>query len=105
MVPSLQNSAIDALARACNSNKRIPTEEVRSIWEKTLPSSPLRRFVLDHAVYKMKYVNWLRKEANWPREALLELVQGLFDREVTKGFNLPEQERCHYHIHKNGEKC
>jgi hypothetical protein len=105
MIPSLQNSAMDALVEKYKVNKVTPASQIRNIWEKTLPSSPLRKFILDRAVYKINLAKRKLDKDKWTQEALLDLVMAYANREDVEKWHLPVQGKCHYHIHKEGEEC
>ncbi|KEQ74392.1 hypothetical protein M436DRAFT_80821 [Aureobasidium namibiae CBS 147.97] len=105
LVPSLQNSAMDSLIKKIEVDHSVPTHQIKKIWEKTLPSSPLRRYLLEHTAYRLSASSFQMFENHWTREALVELVKTFFDKEDTKKYVFPAREKCYYHIHKEGEKC
>lgn len=105
IIPFLQNSTMDALIKKNNTERRVPTSHVEKIWEKTLPSSPLRKFILDRTVYKMKFASFKDYEHHWTREALVDLIEAYTLKEDTEVLDLPVRDKCYYHIHKEGEEC
>lgn len=105
MVPTLQNIIMDAILEKNRLERAVPTVQISLIWEKTLPSSPLRRFILDQVVYMMKASKLRLYEQRWTREALFDLVEAYANKKVTKKYTLPLQGKCHYHVHKEGEEC
>lgn len=105
LVPSLQNSAMDSLGKRVEAEHLIPTSQIENFWEKTLPSSPLRKYILERTAYKMNASCFQMYENKWTREALVDLVKTLFDKEDTRKYVFPPREKCYYHIHKEGEKC
>jgi hypothetical protein len=105
LVLSLQNAIMDALVKKRKINHVVPTRHVSKVWEKTMPSSPLRRYFLDGAVYRLGVAGIRDHEDRWTREALLDLVEAFDNKEVVKKNKLPARAECYYHIHHDGEEC
>jgi hypothetical protein len=105
IIPSLQNSAMDAIMkRACVRNTT-PTSQVNNIWEHTTPSSPLRKYILERVIYKLRVDDFLAKEHWWTRDALLDLVVAYANKEIVNSSEAPLRGKCYFHVHKNGEEC
>jgi len=102
VVPSLQNVIMNALAEKSAKENSVPTAEIKDIWAKTLRSSPLRKWVLDEVVSTMKVAEFRVLKNQWPREALFDLLEVYEGFKKSKG---PKRGKCHFHIHKEGEKC
>lgn len=106
MIPSLQNSAMDAFKQKAESEHTIPTSQISRVWEKTLSSSPIRRYVLERTVDKLSVADFRKYESHWSREALLELVETYVNnKEDNKKRGRPARGKCYCHIHKEGEEC
>jgi hypothetical protein len=105
MIPCLQNSAMDALILKINCEKTIPTNRINEIWGKTLPSSPLRKYILERVAYKLDVTTFLASEHQWTREALLDLVATHINKDVTTRFTFPARAKCYFHVHQDGQKC
>lgn len=105
MVPSLQNAVLNALIKKSEITRMIPTDEINTIWENTLPASPLRRWILDDVAYTLDIAKLRVHEHRWPREALFDLLEVYANKEGARKFKRPKRGKCHYHIHKEGENC
>ncbi|KAH0378260.1 hypothetical protein KCU92_g8812, partial [Aureobasidium melanogenum] len=112
IVPCLQNSAIDALDKKFHMTHSLPTRFNKLIWENTLPSALLRKYMLDIVVY-MADVEVILSSGNeeyWTHEALVDLAKALFNKQVVGDVDndyptMPKRDRCYYHVHAEGEKC
>ncbi|KAG9672397.1 hypothetical protein KCU99_g6937, partial [Aureobasidium melanogenum] len=119
IVPCLQNSAIDALGKRFHKSLSLPTRFNKLIWENTLPSAPLRKYMLDIVVY-MADVEVILSSGNeeyWTYEALVDLAKALFNKQAVGDVEyaeqdpdsnhpaMPKRDRCYYHVHAEGEKC
>lgn len=105
VVPTLQNAVVDLILKKRRLENAIPTSQVGQIWEKTMPSSPLRRFILDYMVYKRDLTVHKLNTDKWTYDALVDLVMAFANKKEVRKGRLPVQDICHYHIHKEGERC
>ncbi|KAG9524966.1 hypothetical protein KCV07_g1424, partial [Aureobasidium melanogenum] len=112
LMPCLQNRAMNALIQKNREAKFVPTLQLKTIYENTLPGSPLRKLVVDLVTYKvgdMDEVMQRNDDNRWPYEALVDLVKalGAKKKEYVGSFRLPEANRhkCYYHVHQDGEQC
>jgi hypothetical protein len=112
LMPCLQNKAMNALIQKNREAKFVPTPQLKTIYENTLPGSPLRKLVVDLVIYKigdMDEVMQRNDDNRWPYEALVDLVKalGAKKKEYVGSFRLPEANRhkCYYHVHQDGEQC
>ncbi|KAI4746328.1 hypothetical protein E4T50_03350 [Aureobasidium sp. EXF-12298] len=105
IIPSLQNVAMDTIINKVNSDRVIPTNQISKIWEQTLPSSALRKYILERSTYKLSAAEFLKHEDYWTREALLGLIETHFNRDVIEKLTFPARPKCYFHVHKEGEEC
>ncbi|KAI4849945.1 hypothetical protein E4T44_01687 [Aureobasidium sp. EXF-8845] len=105
MVPALQNALMDAMLEEGRAERSMPTALIAGVWEKTLPSSPLRRYMLDRTVYCMTFDTFRTCEHRYPREALVDVIGTYANKDSTKKLRFPSRGKCYYHVHKEGEKC
>lgn len=102
LIPSLQNSAMDALIMKNKTENVIPTKNVKVIYENTLSSSPLRKFILDLVTYiDIDRLMDTDNGSRWSHESLMDLARALYHKRTVK----PVRGNCYYHVHNAGEKC
>jgi hypothetical protein len=110
-MPSLQNKVMSVLIAKHKKTNVVPMVWVKLIYANTLPGSPLRRFIVDFAAYKvdMAIVTGSTSGKRWSHEALLDLLKVVAakDKKHVGMFVLPAAilDRCYYHIHADGENC
>ncbi|CAD0115154.1 unnamed protein product [Aureobasidium uvarum] len=104
LVPWIQNAAMDALEYL--SINDCPGYEVRAIWKRTMPSAPLRKFILDLVVYRCDIDAVMDSAEVWSHQALVDLTKAFAHKEVTDHEGkLPDRDKCYYHVNAEGEKC
>lgn len=111
LMPALQNRVISILMEKYENTDIVTTCLLKLVYKNTLPSSPLRRIMVDLAGYALDIVSImdLGEGKRWPHEALVDLVKILGTRieEYRDEPELPEENKCtcYYHIHAAGEDC
>ncbi|KAG9958544.1 hypothetical protein KCU61_g8214, partial [Aureobasidium melanogenum] len=119
IVPCLQNSAIDALGKRFSIKHSLPTSFTKLVWENTLPSAPLRKYMLDTVVHTadVEVILSSGHEEYWTHEALVDLAKALYNEQVVGDIEyaeqdpdsdfptMPKRDKCYYHVHAEGEKC
>lgn len=108
LVPALQNSTMNSIRKKSDMENWVPTDKVKLIWKNTLPSSPLRKFILDQVVYEVDVDDLMSpgKELLWTREALADVARAFYNKEATAGkHQKPWRGKCYYHVHNEGECC
>jgi hypothetical protein len=107
LMPSLQNRAMSILVEKVAKDNLVPTDQLKLIYSNTLPGSPLRKFIVDLAAYRIDMARIDTKY--WSYESLADLVRvmGAKTKEDFGKFSLPEANKrtCYYHIHADGENC
>lgn len=86
---------------------------IKLVWENTLRSAPLRKFMLDVQVYLTGVQESLssENEQHWPAKAVTDLVKALNTEALFGHYPpavnkvMPQRDRCYYHVHAEGERC
>lgn len=112
-IPLLQNCAADAILQYNKDENKFNTCIIRIAYQDTMQESPLRRLAIDISVFRMVHEkaasSILDKDLlhNWSKDSLADFARG-----ISKAWhlgdpprNLPEQGKCHYHVHAEGEHC
>ncbi|THX02320.1 hypothetical protein D6D13_08371 [Aureobasidium pullulans] len=112
-IPLLQNCAADAILQYTKDKNRFCTNVLKTAYDHTMEGSPLRRLAIDILVFRMVHeeaANSILREGllyTWSKESLVDFARG-----ISKAWMLglphrkfPEQGKCHYHIHAEGEHC
>ncbi|THY29893.1 hypothetical protein D6D01_03441 [Aureobasidium pullulans] len=113
LIPLLQNNVIDAMHDKNEKETNNPVLVIKMAYTKTLPGSCLRRAVIDILVHKAQidgqpgsmiappYLNW------WTTEALADALTVMASswKSGLPRFTTLKNERCHYHVHTEGEHC
>ncbi|THW11129.1 hypothetical protein D6D23_10523 [Aureobasidium pullulans] len=112
-IPLLQNCAADAIIQYNKDENRFRTSVLKTAYDHTMEGSPLRRLAIDILVFRMVHeeaANSILREDSlhcWSKESLVDFARGI-SKAWMLGLpyrNLPEQGKCHYHIHAEGEHC
>jgi len=112
-IPVLQNGAIDALIQKTLEEQIFGIEIVNIAYENTMAGSPLRRYAIDYCVFRM--VHRLGEHSifqgdnlgNWNTEAFVDFARCMSDAWERKlpMRKMPDNNKCHYHVHADGEHC
>jgi hypothetical protein len=112
-IPLLQNCTIDAMLQKEIEENRFSVCVVALAYENTMHGSPLRKFVIDLCVFRMihhLHENSVFRDSNmdsWCKEALVDFgrcMSDAWDRKLPRRV-FPENTKCHYHVHAEGEHC
>ncbi|KAG9593358.1 hypothetical protein KCU77_g6473, partial [Aureobasidium melanogenum] len=112
-IPLLQNDSIDALLAKLEEENQADVAVVHIAYQSTMQGSPLRRFAIDLCVFRMGHQPGERtifKEpdySNWSVDALVDFARCMSNAWQLRlpWRTLPLRDKCHYHIHANGERC
>ena len=109
---NIQNLVMDCLLSWCREHDgRIDDVGIRTVFDSTPPSSPLRHFVVRQAAHFLSTSDWAVEEDEWRK--LLDIGGG-FGFQVMKLVRDPsrrkikspgDQQNCHFHSHVDGGQC
>lgn len=113
-IPLLQNGAMDAMIQRNLEERAFDVEVVRIAYESTMVNSPLRRFAIDICVFKLNHGQGEKSIFSdhdclecWSSEALVDFacrVSKAWENKLPRR-ELPDKDKCHYHVHATGEHC
>ncbi|KAJ4529859.1 hypothetical protein HRR80_000614 [Exophiala dermatitidis] len=109
----LKNQAIDQFRRGCHEAGLVPgPEEMKPIYEKTLPSSPFRKLVSKIAARQIMDPGSERDASAYrdcfavSPEFAVDVINAIKDGVGGSLFDDPtEGNSCRYHEHRDGETC
>ncbi|KAG9673262.1 hypothetical protein KCU95_g16837, partial [Aureobasidium melanogenum] len=112
-IPLLQNDSTDALLGKLEEENQFDVNVVQIAYQNTLQGSCLRRLAIDFCVFRMGHQPGERTifkdpdHPNWSAEALVDFARCMSDawQHKLSWRTLPTRDRCHYHIHADGERC
>lgn len=112
-LPQLKNIAIDQFRKGCHEAGLVPgPEEMRPIYQKTIPSSPFRKLVSKIAARQLMDPDGKRDASTYRAcfeatpEFAIDVINAIKDGTGGVLFDDPtEGNSCRYHEHENGETC
>jgi hypothetical protein len=112
-LPQLKNIAIDQFRKGCHEAGLVPgPEEMRPIYQKTIPSSPFRKLVSKIAARQLMDPDGKRDASTYRAcfeatpEFAIDVINAIKDGTGGVLFDDPtEGNSCRYHEHENGEAC
>ncbi|KAG9954074.1 hypothetical protein KCU85_g604, partial [Aureobasidium melanogenum] len=112
-IPLLQNDSTDALLGKLEEENQFDVTVVQIAYQNTMQGSCLRRLAIDFCVFRMGHQPGERTifkdpdHPNWSVEALVDFARCMSEawQHKLSWRTLPTRDRCHYHIHADGERC
>jgi hypothetical protein len=112
-IPLLQNNVIDIMLDKVVKDGTNPFFSINYVYENTASSSLLRKAVADIMAHRsiMKsdagMDSCLAHPQKWPVQACLDTMAAMESGWAKQDARcvLPTKEKCHYHVHADGEHC
>ena len=112
-LPQLKNIAMDQFRKGCLEAGLVPgPEEMKPIYQKTLPSSPFRKLVSKIAARQLMDPDGKRDASTYRAcfeatpDFAIDVINAIKDGTGGMLFDDPtEGNSCRYHMHENGETC
>jgi hypothetical protein len=112
-LPRLKNIAIDQFRKGCHEAGLVPgPEEMKPIYQKTVPSSPFRKLVSKIAARQLMDPEGKRDASTYRAcfeatpDFAIDVINAIKDGTSGVLFDDPtEGNSCRYHEHENGETC
>ncbi|THZ08703.1 hypothetical protein D6C91_10074 [Aureobasidium pullulans] len=111
-IPLLQNNVIDTMHEKVEKDKLAPSTCVALAYENTLPGSCLRRAVVDIVAHRALLevqdgACGPQYRQYWTLDASMDMMAAIASAWRSKliPYTFLKTERCHYHVHAEGEHC
>ncbi|TIA13725.1 hypothetical protein D6C80_06131 [Aureobasidium pullulans] len=111
-IPLLQNNVIDIMHAKVEKDNNTPVKAIKLVYENALPGSSLREAIVTIMAHKAKLsvtdgVLGTHFAEHWTLEAAIDVMDKAASawKSDLPLWTLPKTERCHYHVHAEGEHC
>ncbi|KAG9653089.1 hypothetical protein KCU64_g8123, partial [Aureobasidium melanogenum] len=113
-IPLLQNQVMDEIFAKYKATRIFASKLVRTVYEKTMAGSPLRKAFIEIIAYTMHLEPspgtflYREHEVYWTSESLIDLVLAINQARLNKTVqfaSLPQRDKCFFHIHSKNEHC
>lgn len=111
-IPLLQNNVVDTMHEKVEKDRLTPSVSIALVYENTLPGSCLRRAVIDILAHRSRLdaqdgVCGPQFRQYWTLDASMDMIATIASAWRSKliPYTSLKAERCHYHVHAEGDRC
>ncbi|KAG9747683.1 hypothetical protein KCU73_g7285, partial [Aureobasidium melanogenum] len=113
-IPLLQNQVMDEIFAQYKARRALTCDLIRVVYKKTLAGSPLRKAFIEIIAWTIRLEHTSGtflspgSEVNWSNESFVDLVLAINQARLSKTVkypNLPQRDKCFFHVHGKYEHC